>query len=122
MEDIINRGGGDLEITVYNSLPDGELDRENDVHLTLDGRKVSVPAGGKVVLKPGASITLLPGQYHQWIGVPGTGPVMLFEVSSTNDDTVDNRFYSASSRIPEIEEDEAPEYLIFNDYKDYVKF
>ncbi len=47
---------------------------------------------------------------------------MLFEVSSTNDDTVDNRFYSASSRIPEIEEDEAPEYLIFNDYKDYVKF
>ena len=122
MEDIINRGGGDLEITVYNSLPDGELDRENDVHLTLDGRKVDVPAGGKVVLKPGASITLLPGQYHQWIGVPGTGPVMLFEVSSTNDDTVDNRFYSAQSRIPEIEEDEPAQFLIFNDYKNYVKF
>ncbi len=122
MEDIINRGGGDLEITVYNSLEDGELDRENDVKLTLDGRRVSVPAGGKVVLKPGASITLLPGQYHQWIGVPGTGPVMLFEVSSTNDDTVDNRFYDARSRIPEIEEDEPAEFLIFNDYKNYVQF
>ncbi len=122
MEDIINRGGGDLEITVYNSLPDGELDRENDVHLTLDGRRVSVPAGGKVVLTPGTSITLMPGQYHQWIGIPGTGPVMLFEVSSTNDDTVDNRFYDAQSRIPEIEEDESAEYLIFNDYKDYVNF
>ena len=122
MEDIINRGGGDLEITVYNSLPDGELDRENDVHLTLDGKRVSVPAGGKVVLTPGTSITLMPGQYHQWIGIPGTGPVMLFEVSSTNDDTVDNRFYDAQSRIPEIEEDEPAEYLIFNDYKNYVKF
>ena len=122
MEDIINRGGGDLELTLYNSLENEDLDKESDVHITIDGKKMTVPAGGKVILKPGASITLMPGQYHQWIGVPGTGPVMLFEVSSTNDDTVDNRFHSAQSRIPEIEEDEPAEYLIFNDYKDYVKF
>lgn len=120
MEDIINRGGGDLEITVYNSMPDGEFDTSSDVHLTMDGRKVTVQAGGKVILKPGASVTLLPGQYHQWVGVPGTGPVILFEVSTTNDDTVDNRFHSAQSRIPEIEEDEPAEYLIFNDYKNYI--
>ena len=62
----------------------------------------------------------MPGQYHQWIGVPGTGPVMLFEVSTTNDDTLDNRFYSAKSRLPQIEEDEPAEFLIFNDYKNYV--
>ena len=120
MEDIINRGGGDLEITVYNSLEDGEFDKESDVHLTMDGKKVVVPAGGTILLKPGMSVTLCPGQYHQWIGVPGTGAVMLFEVSTTNDDTVDNRFHSAKSRIPEIEEDEPAEYLIFNDYKNYV--
>ena len=117
MEDIINRGGGDLEITVYNA-DEKEDFADTDVHLTIDGKKVVVPAGGKVLLKPGQSVTLLPGQYHQWIGVPGTGPVMLFEVSTTNDDMVDNRFHSAQSRIPQIEEDEPAEYLIFNDYKD----
>ncbi|EET60268.1 hypothetical protein BRYFOR_07828 [Marvinbryantia formatexigens DSM 14469] len=122
MEDIINRGGGDLEITVYNSDENEDFDTVSDVMLTVDGKKVTVPAGGKITLKPGASVTLLPGQYHQWVGVPGTGPVMLFEVSSTNDDTVDNRFHSAKNRIPEIEEDEPAEYLIFNDYKDYVVF
>ena len=120
MEDIINRGGGDLEITVYNA-DEKEDFADTDVHLTIDGKKVVVPAGGKVLLKPGQSVTLLPGQYHQWIGVPGTGPVMLFEVSTTNDDMVDNRFHSAQSRIPQIEEDEPAEYLIFNDYKDYVQ-
>lgn len=122
MEDIINRGGGDLEITVYNADEKEDFDRESEVHLTMDGKKVIVPAGGKIILKPGQSVTLLPGQYHQWIGVPGTGPVILFEVSTTNDDTVDNRFHSAQSRIPEIEEDETAEYLIFNDYKEYVSF
>lgn len=47
---------------------------------------------------------------------------MLFEVSSTNDDTIDNRFHSAKSRLPEIEEDVPAEYLIFCDYKNYVPF
>ena len=64
-------------------------------------------------------ITLMPGQYHMWQGIPGTGSVMLFEVSACNDDNVDNRFYRAGKRIPEIEEDEAPEHLIFKDYTKY---
>ena len=46
---------------------------------------------------------------------------MLFEVSTTNDDTIDNRFHTAKGRLPDIEEDEAPKSLIFKDYKDYVK-
>ena len=45
---------------------------------------------------------------------------MLFEVSTTNDDMTDNRFYEAKERIPNIVEDEAPQYLIFDDYKEYV--
>ena len=61
-------------------------------------------------------MTLTPGQYHQWQGVPGSGDVILFEVSSTNDDNVDNRFYRSGQRIPDIEEDEAPKYLMFKDY------
>ena len=119
MEDIINRGGGDLRITLYNS-DEKEDFAGTDVEVTIDGCRVTVPAGGDIVLRPGQSVTLRPKQYHRWIGVPGTGPVMLFEVSSTNDDTVDNRFHSAQSRIPEIEEDEPAKYLLFCDYKKVV--
>lgn len=37
---------------------------------------------------------------------------MLFEVSTTNDDMTDNRFYEAKERIPNIIKDEAPRYMI----------
>ena len=129
MEDIINRGGGDLILTLYNSTEKDFVDVEGGrsgkqgqfadtpVTVTVDGRRVTVPAGGHIILKPGESITLMPGQYHMWQGVPGTGPVMLFEVSTCNDDTIDNRFHTAGERIPEIEEDEEPIHLIFKDYR-----
>jgi D-lyxose ketol-isomerase len=119
MEDIINRGGGDLVMHVYNS-DKNEGFAGTDVHLNIDGENIVVPAGAEVRLKPGQSVTLTPGLYHNWVGK--NGKVMLFEVSTTNDDNVDNRFYSAQGRLPEIEEDEEPEFLIFNDYKNYVKF
>jgi len=117
MEDIINRGGGDLILRVYNS---GEKEdfADTPVKLTVDGKKITVPAGGEICLEPGQSITLMPGQYHNWTG--RKGKVMLFEVSTVNDDRVDNRFHSVKGRIPEIEEDVPPEFLIFNDYKNYV--
>ena len=113
IEDIINRGGGDLEITLWQSEP-GEED------FTVDGKRTTVPAGGKVVLHPGQSVTLMPYQYHQWQGVPGTGDVMLFEVSMTNDDHTDNRFKTPQDRIPSVEEDEPARHLMFADYEDYV--
>ena len=133
MEDIINKGGGDLVITLYNATKTdfedveggragktGEFDT-TPVTVSMDGRSVTVPAGGQITLKPGQSVTLKPGQYHTWQGVPGTGPVMLFEVSSTNDDTIDNRFHTAGGRIPDVEEDEEAKYLIFADYKNYYQ-
>jgi D-lyxose ketol-isomerase len=115
MEDIINRGGGNLLITLYNSDEDGGF-ASTDVSVTMDGRKVTVPAGGMVRLEPGDSITLLPGQYHNWVGEKGSGRVMLFEVSSPNDDNVDNRFHDDIARLPEIVEDEPARYLLFKDY------
>ena len=134
MEDIINRGGGDLAVTLYNSTPEDYADREayaqgkpgtfdtTPVTVTVDGRKVTVPAGGVVTIRPGQSITLKPGQYHSWQGVPGTGDVLLFEVSTRNDDNVDNRFHEAGQRIPEIVEDVPPTRLMFADYPKYTKF
>ena len=134
MEDIINRGGGDLELTLYNCTPEDFADRngyaegrhgkfaDTPVTVSIDGKNVTVPAGGKVVIKPGQSITLKPGQYHTWKGVPGTGDVILFEVSTMNDDTIDNRFYEAGQRIPTMEEDVEPTFLMFADYPKYTKF
>jgi D-lyxose ketol-isomerase len=119
MEDIINRGKGNLIVQMYDSDKD-EGFSQKDVNVTVDGRVISVKPGDPFIIKPGESITLKPGQYHRLVGEPGTGKVMLFEVSTANDDTVDNRFHKASGRFPSIEEDVEPEYLIFRDYKKYV--
>lgn len=44
-EDIINRGGGNVLIRVYNSHPDESIDYESDVTVHTDGRTYTVPAG-----------------------------------------------------------------------------
>lgn len=59
MEDIINRGGGNVLITVYNSTEDGEF-ADTDVTVHSDGRTYTVPAGTRVRLAPGESITIQP--------------------------------------------------------------
>lgn len=114
-EDIINRGGGNLRLNVWQANEDKSFS-DDDVIVTVDGEKRKLKAGGEVTLKPGQSITLVPYQYHQWQGVPGTGDVFVFEVSTTNDDNIDNCFHSTGNRIPNIEEDEEPEFYIFDDY------
>lgn len=119
MEDIINRGGGRLAITLYMAAEDDSFSDE-DVVVTIDGKKVTVPAGGQVILEPGQSITLCPKQYHSWQALPGEGDVMVFEVSRCNDDFTDNRFYEVGERIPETEEDVPAKHLCYADYKDYV--
>lgn len=116
MEDIINRGGGNLLITVYNSTKEEELDREGDVHIHKDGREIVVPAGASVKLTPGESISIQPYLYHDFNVEEGTGAVLIGEVSQCNDDNVDNRFYEKIGRFPQIEEDEAPYRLLCNEY------
>ncbi len=113
-EDIINRGGGDLILHLYND-ENGELGK-SDVSVNSDGRTYTVPAGTGVVLHPGESITLWPHQYHDFDVVPGSGDVLIGEVSMCNDDETDNRFYEQVGRFPEIEEDEAPYRLLCNEY------
>ena len=115
-EDIINRGGGNVLIRVYNRLPDEEIDYESDVKVYQDGRSYMVPAGTQVRLTPGESIYIYQGLYHDFVVEPGTGPVLLGEVSQCNDDNSDNRFNPPVGRFPEIEEDEAPYRLLCNEY------
>ncbi|MDR1668733.1 MAG: D-lyxose/D-mannose family sugar isomerase [Oscillospiraceae bacterium] len=116
MEDIINRGGGNLMVQMYNS---DENERFSDSPLTvsMDGRNYTAPAGTVVRLTPGESITLPCGMYHKFWGEGGT--VLVGEVSKVNDDRVDNRFYEPVGRFPDIEEDEPPLYLLSMDYKEF---
>ncbi len=116
MEDIINRGGSDILIRVYNATEDEDLDRINDVTVHLDGRKTTVPAGTQLRLKPGESITIYPYMYHDFTTEAGKGPVLLGEVSQCNDDNTDNRFYEKMGRFPAIEEDEPAYRLLCNEY------
>lgn len=115
MEDIINRGGNDLYIKVYNGNEAKErLDTDVEVH--TDGRCYMVKAGTSVLLKPGQSITIYPYMYHEFL-VPKTGgSVLIGEVSMCNDDDNDNCFYEPAGRFPEVEEDEKPYRLLCNEY------
>lgn len=115
MEDIINRGGGNVLIRVYNSTEDGQF-ADTDVTVNCDGREFTVPAGTQVKLKPGESITIYKYMYHDFELEPGTGPVLLGEVSMCNDDENDNRFYEPIGRFPTIEEDEPAYRLLCTEY------
>ena len=118
MEDIINRGGGNLVIELYNSIQENQL-AETDVQVKTDGILRNIPAGGKVILKPGESITLEQGMYHRFYGETGKGKVLVGEVSAVNDDNTDNCFLEELGRFPEIEEDEKPVHLLVSDYNNY---
>lgn len=119
MEDIINRGGGDLVIQLWNSLPDNELDLVNDVLLNVDGVKVIIKASGTLTLTPGESVCLPQRNYHKFWGKKGSGTIFVGEVSRVNDDYVDNYFYGGVGRFADIEEDTEPLYLLYGDYKKY---
>ena len=115
MEDIINRGGGNVLITVYNSTPEEEL-AQSDVTLHCDGRSFTVPAGTQIRLTPGESISIQSYLYHDFNVEPSSGPVLLGEVSMCNDDVHDNRFLAPLGRFSTIEEDEPAYRLLCNEY------
>lgn len=137
-EDIINRGGGNLMIKVYGADENDNLSDE-DVEIQVDGRHYTVPAGTVVRLTPGMSMTNTKKLYHSFWGEEGHGKVLVGEVSQCNDDSKDNRFFepvdtepykgaikdadtssarffAKVGRFPEVEEDEAPLYLLGNEY------
>lgn len=118
IEDIINRGGGRFLLQLYNSTPEGEL-ADTDVVVSVDSVKHTIPAGGKITLLPGESITLPQYMYHTFWAEGGQ--VLVGEVSAVNDDHQDNRFHAPIGRFPNVEEDEEPLHLLVNDYAKYYR-
>ena len=115
MEDIINRGGGNVVFRLWNATKDEGL-ADTDVEIFQDGRHYTVPAGSEIVLHPGESLTLYPYYYHEFVIQEGSGTTLVGEVSMCNDDNTDNRFYEPLGRFPTIEEDEPPYRLLCTEY------
>jgi D-lyxose ketol-isomerase len=115
MEDIINRGGGNLVVRLFNTTDNGEF-ADTDIEIRSDGRRFTIPAGGTFTLKPGESFTAPQYTYHSFWGEPGFGTVLVGEVSAVNDDTTDNRFYEERERFNTVIEDEPARFLLANEY------
>lgn len=116
-EDIINRGGGVLAIKLYNSLDNYDVDYETDVQVDLDGVSHTFKPGEELTIQPGCSITLRPYQYHLFWAKEGQGDLILGEVSSINDDNIDNYNGEDVSRFSTVEEDEPIVHPLCNEYK-----
>lgn len=116
MEDIINRGGGELALRFYHADDREALDQARPVELSCDGVTRTLLPGEVLVLEPGESVTIPQRIYHDFWAVRGRGPVMAGEVSSVNDDRTDNRFLEAPGRFPKIEEDEPAAFLLCSEY------
>ena len=117
-EDIINRGGAKLVLEMFNSKADGSIDEESDVVVACDGRIKCLPAGGKLALAPGESVTLMPGNWHAFWGEGGD--VLIGEVSTVNDDLTDNIFREPIGRFSDVEDDVTPVHLLVSDYDKWL--
>ena len=113
-EDIINRGGGTLVIELFAAAPDGSRDFDASVTVICDGLPRTLPAGGKLALGVGESVTLMPGDWHAFWAEGAD--CLIGEVSTVNDDETDNRFDPPLPRFAEVTEDEAPWRLLVSDY------
>lgn len=113
MEDIIVRAGANLIVELW--LPD-EKDRlsDRDVTVSMDGVRQTFPAGSRIALAPGQSITMARGLYHSFFA--DGGPCVVGEVSMVNDDNTDNHFLKACGRFPPIEENAEPEFCLCWEY------
>ncbi|MBE5252505.1 D-lyxose/D-mannose family sugar isomerase [Mixta mediterraneensis] len=118
MEDIINRGGGNVIVTLYNRAGAGLAD--TPVSVTLDGISQTHAAGTQLRLSPGESVTLEPGIWHSFWGEDGFGDVLVGEVSMPNDDENDNVFLTSLPRFNPVDEDEEPRWLLCNEYRRWL--
>ncbi|RYB07207.1 D-lyxose/D-mannose family sugar isomerase [Lichenibacterium ramalinae] len=109
-EDIINRGGGDLVVEVTQF--DGTVETTVPVSVTVDGDRRRLPPRSPVVLAPGESITLVPGQMHRFYG---RGIVVVGEVSQTNDDHNDNVFLEPVGRFAAILNDAPARFPLWSE-------
>jgi len=114
LEDIINRGGGDLAIE-FVMVNEHLKEKNENINILVDGVQVEVEPHEPLILKRGQSVTVERNIYHKFYAVKGTGMVMAGEVSQVNDDNNDNFFLEPVGRFTQIEEDEQPIHPLWNE-------
>src|SRR5579883_1024633 len=115
-EDLINRGGGRLEVELgWANDAENNIDSSRDVIVQVDGISRKISAGGKIVLEPGESVTLPPRLCHQFCGHAGDSKICVGEVSSLNDDGTDNCFIFGLPKMA-IQEDEPRRFWLCSEY------
>ncbi|MFA6816855.1 MAG: D-lyxose/D-mannose family sugar isomerase [Lentisphaeria bacterium] len=113
-EDIINRGGGNLVIEMWQSNK-SEKRTDGPFNVNIDGIQHHFDTNAKIILHPGQSICLTPYLAHRFYAQSSFGPVMAGEVSTVNDDTTDNCFIDGQPRFDPIIEDEEIKYMLATD-------
>ncbi len=113
MEDIINRGGGNLCMRIWIA-GENEVLSDQVIPVQIDGVTTLINPGEVLRLKPGQSICYKPYIYHEFWAE--NGHCLVGEVSTVNDDLKDNRFLNPLGRFPEIEEDVPALHLLCNEY------
>jgi len=114
LEDIINRGGGDLAIE-FVMVNEHLKEKNENINILVDGVQVEVEPHEPLILKRGQSVTVERNIYHKFYALKGTGMVMAGEVSQVNDDNNDNYFLEPVGRFTQIEEDEQPIHPLWNE-------
>ena len=122
MEDIINLGGGDLQIRLYNVGENDTPDEASNLNIFHNAMWLTCKPGTTITLKPGERIRLDPIHFHEFWGAPGLGKVLVEEVSSVNDDQTDNVFIEPFGRFPDIIEDVKPDHLLNTELPGTEKF
>lgn len=117
-EDIINRGGATLVIELYGSDDRGNIAWDLGGTVYCDGIERDFAPGEKIKLAPGESVTLVPGDWHAFWGEGGD--VLIGEVSTVNDDEIDNIFVDPIGRFTSVEEDVEPTHLLVSDYEKWL--
>jgi D-lyxose ketol-isomerase len=112
VEDIINRGGGNLHVEIYPA--DGESLGTGSTRTFVDGISRDVRAGERVVLLPGQSIQIPIGAFHRFWAEDER--VLAGEVSAVNDDVADNVFLEKFPRYASIDEDSPARYILVGEY------
>lgn len=122
MEDIINRGGGNILIKLYKATEDGQCSNEKFT-MQFDGVTKQIAPGEIVRLEPGQSLCIPPRTIHQFWGEEGTGfkigdnrYTVSGEVSRVCDDWNDNCWLEPCERFIQIENDEAPVHHLVHEY------
>ena len=116
-EDIINRAGGELQVFLWNADKDGN-ELATDVHVFMDGIERVFRPGEEIVVRKGSSISLAPYIAHVFCPRPGTGDLIVGEVSKVNDDNTDNYFLEPTARFADIVEDEPAIHPLCNEYEE----